>query len=64
MILECKVIHTLEIGLHSQFIGQMMDVKVEQSALNDAGLPDTAKVAPFIYRSERQTYQRIGGELP
>ena len=42
----------------------MADVKVEQSALNDVGLPDTAKGAPFIYWSERQTYQRIGGELP
>ena len=37
MILECKVIHTLEIGLHTQFIGEILDVKVDPEALNEAG---------------------------
>jgi len=60
MILECKVIHTYEIGLHTQFIGEILDVKVEQNALNEAGLPDMEKVAPFIYGGEIQTYHRIG----
>lgn len=63
MILECKLIQTHEIGLHTQFIGEILDVKVEQSALNDAGLPDMTKVAPFIYGSEIQTYHRIGKEI-
>lgn len=63
MILECKVIHTYEIGLHTQFIGEIIDVKVEQDALNDAGLPDMVKVAPFIYGGEIQTYYRIGEEI-
>ena len=26
LILECKVIHTIEIGLHTEFIGEIMDV--------------------------------------
>lgn len=63
MILECKVIHTYEIGLHTQFIGEILDVKVDQDALNDAGLPDMNKVSPFIYGSEIQTYYRIGKEI-
>jgi flavin reductase (DIM6/NTAB) family NADH-FMN oxidoreductase RutF len=60
MILECKVIHTLEIGLHTQFIGEIMDVKVETNVLNEVGLPDMAKVAPLIYGHEIQTYYRVG----
>ncbi len=63
MILECKVIHTYEIGLHTQFIGEILDVKVEQNALNDSGLPDMNKVAPFVYGSEVQTYHQIGEEI-
>jgi flavin reductase (DIM6/NTAB) family NADH-FMN oxidoreductase RutF len=63
MILECKVIHTYEIGLHTQFIGEILDVKVEQKALNDSGLPDMNKVTPFIYGSEIQTYHQIGEEI-
>ncbi|MEJ2154029.1 MAG: flavin reductase family protein [Desulfobacteraceae bacterium] len=60
MVLECKVIHSLEIGLHTQFIGEIMDVKVDTRVLNEAGQPDMAEVAPFIYGSEIQTYHRIG----
>ncbi len=60
MILECKVIHTYEIGLHTQFIGEILDVKAEESVLNDTGMPDMINVAPFIYGSEIQTYHRIG----
>jgi len=63
MILECKVMHTYEIGLHTQFIGEILDVKVEPSALDDAGLPDMSKVAPFIYGSEIKTYHRIGEKI-
>jgi flavin reductase (DIM6/NTAB) family NADH-FMN oxidoreductase RutF len=60
MILECKVIHTYEIGLHTQFIGEILDVKVEQNALDDSGLPDMNKVSPFVYGGEIQTYYQIG----
>ena len=63
MILECKVIHTYEIGLHTQFIGEILDVKVDQSALTDEGLPDMNKVRPFIYGNEIQTYHQIGNKL-
>jgi flavin reductase (DIM6/NTAB) family NADH-FMN oxidoreductase RutF len=63
MILECKVIHTLEIGLHTQFIGEILDVKVDDTALTDKGLPDMGKVAPFIYGTEIQSYHRIGDKI-
>jgi len=63
MVLECKIIHTYEIGLHTQFIGEILDVKVEQNALNDAGHPDMNKVAPFIYGSDIQIYHRIGDAI-
>ena len=63
MILECKVIHTHEIGLHTQFIGEIIDVRVDEAALTDEGLPDMGKVAPFIYGSEIQSYHRIGEKI-
>ncbi|MEJ2041214.1 MAG: flavin reductase family protein [Desulfosarcinaceae bacterium] len=63
MILECKVIHTYEIGLHTQFIGEILDVKIEEEALNESGLPDIDKIEPFIYCGEVQTYHRIGEEV-
>ena len=63
MILECKVIHTYEIGLHTQFIGEIIDVKVDEATLTDKGLPDIVKVEPFIYGSEIQAYHQIGEKI-
>jgi flavin reductase (DIM6/NTAB) family NADH-FMN oxidoreductase RutF len=63
MVLECKVIHTFEIGLHTQFIGEIVDVKVEQDALDDAGQPDMGKIAPIVYGSQVQTYHRVAEEI-
>jgi len=30
LVLECKLIRTIEIGLHTQFIGEIMDVKADE----------------------------------
>ncbi len=63
MIVECRVLHTFEIGLHTQFIGEIMDVKVDETALNEKGIPDIAKVKPIIYATKMQTYFGIGRQL-
>jgi len=62
LILECKVIHTFEIGLHTQFIGEIMDVKADESVLTD-GKTDVEKIKPFIYAPESKSYYRTGGFL-
>jgi len=61
--LECKVIHTFEIGLHTQFIGEVMDIKVNEEALSDTGLPDIEKIKPFLYDPGSSTYYGIGEYL-
>ena len=63
MIVECRVIHTFEIGLHTQFIGEILDVKVEEASLNEKGIPDIARVKPIIYATKMQTYYGIGQKL-
>jgi flavin reductase (DIM6/NTAB) family NADH-FMN oxidoreductase RutF len=63
LILECKVIHTLEIGLHTQFVGEILDVKASPEVLGDQGLPDMEKVKPIIFGPEIRTYYGIGRYL-
>jgi flavin reductase (DIM6/NTAB) family NADH-FMN oxidoreductase RutF len=63
LILECKVIHTFEIGLHTQFIGEILDVKAEESVLGEKGLPDIEKVKPIVFSPERRTYHKVGEYL-
>jgi flavin reductase (DIM6/NTAB) family NADH-FMN oxidoreductase RutF len=60
VVLECKVIHTYEIGLHTQFIGEILDVKVDQDVLGEDGKPDILKVDPIIYSTKVQHYYQVG----
>ncbi len=63
LILECRVIHTLEIGLHTQFIGQVLDVKVEEEYLTPKGYPDIEKIKPFQFAMESSGYYGLGAFL-
>jgi len=62
LVLECKVIHTIEIGLHTQFIGEILDVKADEAVL-DKGFPDIEKVRPIIFGPEVRSYHGIGKYL-
>jgi len=63
LVLECRLIHTLEIGLHTLFVGEIMDVKAEAAVLDEAGLPEIEKVRPCVYSPERRVYNGVGGQL-
>jgi flavin reductase (DIM6/NTAB) family NADH-FMN oxidoreductase RutF len=63
LILECKLLHTLEIGLHTQFVGEIVDVKADPSVLDANGLPDIEKVKPFVFVPMVRTYHRVGEKL-
>jgi flavin reductase (DIM6/NTAB) family NADH-FMN oxidoreductase RutF len=60
LVLECKLIYKHEIGLHTQFTGEIMDVKAEKTVLGRKGLPDVEKVKPLVYGPLIQTYHGIG----
>ena len=60
MVLECRLLHTLEIGLHTQFVGEILDVKVEESALDPNGQPMIEKVRPIIFSPRQRTYHAVG----
>lgn len=60
-ILECKVIHSYEIGLNTQqFIGEIVDIKAEEEILGENRLPDIRKVQPFVYDEVGQDYYKTG----
>jgi len=59
-ILECNIIHTLEIGLHTLFVGEVMDIKVEEKMLGEDGMPDILKIRPFSYTPQSQEYHGVG----
>ena len=60
LVLECRVIHTYEIGLHTQFIGEIVNTLTDEEILNAKGLPMIDKAAPFIYATGTREYWALG----
>ena len=60
MVLECKVIHFHEIGSHTHFIGEILDVKIEEDMLNEEGKADMEKIRPFVFSPGVGRYHSIG----
>jgi len=62
MALECRVNHVIEIGSHTQFIGEIVNVQVEDSVLNN-GQTDLTRLKPVIFAPETQAYYGLGRYL-
>ncbi|MCE8424511.1 MAG: flavin reductase family protein [Candidatus Methanoperedens sp.] len=60
LVLECKLIRIIEIGLHTQFIGEIMDVKADELVIGENGLTDIEKLKPVIYATDTSSYYGIG----
>jgi flavin reductase (DIM6/NTAB) family NADH-FMN oxidoreductase RutF len=60
LVLECRLLHTLEIGLHTEFVGEVLDVKVEESALDPEGRPAVDLLRPFTFAPGDRGYYSVG----
>lgn len=60
MILECKLFHHYEIGLHTQFIGEILDVKVDEDKLIDGNKTDMELIRPIVFSALVRKYYNIG----
>ena len=60
MVLECRLLHTIEIGLHTQFIGEVLNLKADEAVLGDKGVIDIEKVKPILFAPESRTYHGVG----
>jgi flavin reductase (DIM6/NTAB) family NADH-FMN oxidoreductase RutF len=60
VVIECNVLHTVEIGLHTQFIGEIVDIKAAESVLDEQGMADILKVKPLIFDPGQGAYYNIG----
>ncbi|MBN1155134.1 flavin reductase family protein [candidate division KSB1 bacterium] len=63
MILECKLLHTLEIGLHTQFIGEIMDIKADESVLDEKERIATELLKPISFSPSDRNYFKIGEKI-
>ncbi|MFB0516482.1 MAG: flavin reductase family protein [Candidatus Neomarinimicrobiota bacterium] len=62
-VLECRVIQIHQIGSHTQFIGEIIDIKADETVLDKNGRPDIELIKPFCYTPEQGGYYSIGKQL-
>ncbi len=63
LVIECTVIQTVKLGLHTMFIGEIMDVKASESVLAENGAPDLEKIEPFVLNYGSWSFYSTGGTL-
>jgi len=57
--LECRVIHSLDLGSHVLFIGEIIETHIDSECLTDEKA-DPAKIDPLIYTTDVRQYRRLG----
>ena len=57
--LECQVIHSLDLGSHILFIGEISETYVNEDCLTGEKA-DSTKIDPLIYTTGTMQYQRLG----
>jgi flavin reductase (DIM6/NTAB) family NADH-FMN oxidoreductase RutF len=60
VVLECRLLHTIELGLHTQFVGEIVDVKGNPEVCGDDGQFDILKIKPLVYDTARRGYHGVG----
>ena len=63
VVLECKVVHTAELGLHTLFVGEILDVKADESCLDKEGKLSADLVKPFCWAPPENIYYAFGESL-
>ncbi len=60
VIIECKLIHTYDIGLHTQFVGEIMDIKADEELVGEGGYPEIEKIKPLVFTPGLRKYHGLG----
>jgi len=63
LVLECRLVHAIELGLHTQFVGEVLDVKADEGVLDARGHLSIERVRPFLYAPPDRAYYGVGDML-
>ena len=63
LVAECRVIEIVEVGSHTMFIGEIMDIKADPSVLGAKDYPVLDKLKPFVFSPGASRFYSIGPSL-
>ena len=61
-VLECSLLQSVKIGLHTIFVGQIKDVKADEDVMTK-DIVDIEKIKPMIFNPANRTYYGVGKNL-
>ena len=59
--LECKLVHTLPLGSHDLFVGEVVAVQMSEDVLDEGGRVDNGKLNPILFTGDE--YWGLGSLL-
>jgi flavin reductase (DIM6/NTAB) family NADH-FMN oxidoreductase RutF len=60
IVIECRLVQQVDLGLHTLFVGGILDVKADVDAIGEKGYPDITKVRPLVFDTAHRRYFGIG----
>jgi len=60
LVMECKLVHVAELGMHTQFVGEVIDAKADESIIGDCGAIDVKRLLPLLFTPDTQDYYGVG----
>ena len=61
--LECRLVESVKLGLHTLFVGEIVDVKADEEVLGHDGYPTVDGVRPFTFVVAEQSYYALGERI-
>ncbi|AGF55815.1 MULTISPECIES: flavin reductase family protein [Clostridium] len=62
--IECKIIQINELGLHTQFIGEVMNVKIDDIVHEgDVNQPIIEQIRPLLFAPDSRNYYGVGEQV-
>ena len=61
--LECKVVHVADLGEHTLFVGEVLNVKADAAMMENDRLPMIEQIMPLIFAPNSRNYYSIGEEI-
>lgn len=60
LVLECRLLSVLDLGVHTLFVGEVLEVQADEAVLGAGGLPDIALLRPLLYAPGQGAYFAVG----